>query len=367
MEPALNLMFEDEETVDAAPRGGSMNRVGVASKADGGTLRGASSGTFRAALSSLTGSARALFSREGRSPRPVVEPAGSADELAILHRQMVDAVEHTCAISEAGVVSAGAALGKIVEEAMSQAAQAGGELGSGDAPIGEDLKSVDINVRNYIGSLSGLVTDVTANVRTALAQCREIVDCTQECSDVVRNGRYLTMMMKVEVSRLDNAQNVAFIADEIHAFSDGLESLLDEVATITSNLTTELHSLQRGCESVARQGSNDSKLFARALLDVDNSARAMEGVVYGRSEAEDSSSLARILRISQDSLSCFQFHDPMAQDLQTVDVLLAECRTAMNARDGSSEVVEPLVYRKRVGDDAAIDPEQASAGELLLF
>lgn len=325
---------------------------------------------LQAMLGSLAAAVRGLFGRRPAADEAVDLPAAGddhlADELAAMHHDLVEAIQSTSAISENGVVAAGAAVGKVVEEAMSQAAIVESHGGREQSTIGEELNGVGGNVRAYVDSLGGLVEAVNAEVMTALEQCQDIVVLTKECSDIVRNGRYLTMMMKVEISRLPNAQNVAFIAEEINAFSDGLQRLLDEVGDITSSLNAELGDLVQSGESLARHGAEDSKRFGQTLSNLDASARAMEAVVYGGREG-GADALGSILALSQEALSRFQFHDPMAQDLQTVDVLCAELQTALNAQNGSAEVVEPLVYRKRVGDDAPVDPAQASAGELLMF
>jgi hypothetical protein len=163
-------------------------------------------------------------------------------------------------------------------------------------------------------------------------------------------------------------QNMGFIAEELQSFSRGVEQLMEDVDGTTSDLLRDLQGLEECIDGLGRQREEDSTRLGHALAKVDDSAVAIERLIGG-GDVTGTDPLGAILRSSQQALSSFQYHDPMAQDLQTIDALVAELRTAMSD-DGDDSEILPLLYRKRIGDEVAPDgasSDGANGGDVFLF
>ena len=253
MKAARNLILEHDETAElVSPSAPTVLVDGGSLPLDPSGKAELPSGVFSVLRVLVARSADSALGRLSAIKRPAEfsDPKSQAcatqrDELQALHVTVVDAIRNTCTISENGVIAAGAALGRIVEEAMSKGGVATPNGEQSQSSIGDELTFVDTRVRAYIDSLGGLASEVSREVTSALTQCRGIVELANECTNIIASGPYLAMLMKIETSRLRNAQNVALAADEITSFSDTLESLLGDLKQLTDALSADLHSSQK--------------------------------------------------------------------------------------------------------------------------
>jgi hypothetical protein len=119
------------------------------------------------------------------------------------------------------------------------------------------------------------------------------------------------------------------------------------------------HELDRESKSVSLNVDVQATRVQRSASNLDSSLNSLRAVGERR--------LPEVVARAQSALSLLQFYDPLIQDLQSLDWLMADLRTKAS---GGQETVAPMEFVRRLGDTSAtnvVDEEPTNAGEVMLF
>lgn len=265
----------------------------------------------------------------------------------------------------------GNALGTVVAEAMAQMADAAQSMQGTEheASLGEALQRNSRDVADYLASFDTATEALRAEVDKATGACGSIASLVREYDLATLTCDALAMYMKIEVARLpDKDRHVGVIADELRSLSTSIHALADTVRSVSSGLLKELPAVAASVQRTRARRDAISSSLRQSTDDIGAVAEKLEKVL--RISTSDGAS-AEIVRCSQEALSRLQYHDPLIQEVQTLDALAAQIRSAVAGAAGAPEAFEPLRYAVRLGDVPTSggneDGSTVEAGEMLLF
>lgn len=280
------------------------------------------------------------------------------------HRDLVSSIQEATALGDEGVLASGNALNVIVTEAMAQMEEAASSMQGAehaDGSLGQVLNQKSDEITRYLSSFDAATEGLASGVARATEACRSIASFVGEFDSATLTCDALAMYMKVEVARLPQKdQHVGVIADELKVLSSSVRQLANTVRSVSVGLLRELPAVAASVQRTRARRLAVSSSIQESVADIGGIARQLEAVL--RLSAADGAS-SEVVRCSQEALSRHQYHDPLIQEVQTLDGLAAELCTTASA---SAEAFEPLVYAVRLGGDAGSDAG-GGAGEVDLF
>jgi|GEM_PF-3731749 len=272
------------------------------------------------------------------------ERSASHDELETAHQCLVDELTVASDIADRGILAAGDALNTIATTALAHVEETERALGKGDRSMAELFRGEAREIAAYIGAFDQGSAALAKTVGESLEAARAIASCAADFDQVVATSDALSVYMKIELARLPGgAQQGNGVGSELGSLSAALKQLATDIGAVSRGLLRELPLVQA---SVNRMRKNRAAIAGQLDVTLDDLARlgaTLEEVLRAETDASD----ADVLRRSQEALSILQNHDPTIQDLQTVDALTANARTAIGGVD-----VAPLKWAVRLGDAA---------------
>ena len=296
--------------------------------------------------------------------------------LAQAHQEVVDAVKTVAEETEKPILTAGQTVSMVVERAQStleeSKALAGGDKG-GHSQLSQLLISQGEATRRYLQVFTACLREVASVTTRATDLLSSIGSGASTFAQLVRTGDFLSLYAKMELARLPpGISESSSFSQEFKDLTKGIRALSERIGVLAEAMVSTLPEIDRlvrelAVESrrVAGQVENQG-LHTRELADALDRSLS----VFSRLGEER---LPAIVERAQKALSSLQFYDPLMQDMQSLDGLMAELRTAANP-DG--ERVEPLHFLRRLGDveghgsdgsTPAQESQVADAGEVMLF
>lgn len=296
--------------------------------------------------------------------------------LAQAHQEVVDAVRVVAEETESPILTAGQTVSLVVERAQSTLEEAKSLAGNdkgGHSQLAQLLIAQGEATRRYMQTFTASLKEV-AGVTTRATNLLGIIGSgASSFAQLVRTGDFLSLYAKMELARLPPgiAESSSF-SHEFKALTRGIRELSERIGELANAMMSTLPEIDRlvrelAVESrrVASQVENRG-IHTKELVDaLDRSLNVISRLGEER--------LPAIVERAQKALSSLQFYDPLMQDMQSLDSLMADLRTSVSSE---GESVEPLLYLRRLGEmedsePASGAPAQASqvadAGEVMLF
>jgi hypothetical protein len=296
--------------------------------------------------------------------------------LAQAHQEVVDAVRMVAEETERPILTAGQTVSMVVERAQSTLAEAKSLAGNdkgGHSQLSQLLIAQGESTRRYLQTFFGCLKEV-AGVTTRATNLLGIIGSgASSFAQLVRTGDFLSLYAKMELARLppEIAESSSF-SHEFKALTLGIRELSERIGELANAMMSTLPEIDRLVRELAvesrRVGSQveNQGIHTKELADaLDRSLNVISRLGEDR--------LPAIVERAQKALSSLQFYDPLVQDLQSLDGLMAELRTSVSPE---GETVEPLCYLRRLGDmedqkptggAPAQESQVADAGEVMLF
>lgn len=283
------------------------------------------------------------------------------------HRDLVESIQEATALGDEGVLASGNALNVIVTEAMAQMDEAASSMQGAEhegGSLGQVLHQKSDEITRYLSSFDASTEGLAGGVARATEACRSIASFVGEFDSATLTCDALAMYMKVEVARLPQKdQHVGVIADELKVLSSSVRQLANTVRAVSVGLLRELPAVAASVQRTRARRLAVSSSIQESVADIGSIARQLEDVL--RLSAADGAS-SEVVRCSQEALSRHQYHDPLVQEVQTLDGLAAELCTSASAGTVAAETFAPLVYAVRLGGDTSSEAA-GGAGEVDLF
>ncbi len=296
------------------------------------------------------------------------------DDLGRSHEGLVRTLSDTTRLSEAAILVIGEQLDIIVQQAQAHAAQTSALLsrvsgeGEGEQLVAR-IRSHREDMQRFEEEFTRLATEQAELADEALEHCLRLQLVNRSISEVAMAGTILVLQVRVEAAQLEGT------AIDLSSIAESLSTLNDQIAQVSDRVDNLVHTLRRTLPAIIEQTRLLKQVARKSTVELARQSRAVESGTQAlkyrltRSLETAGEELARILERSQQALSCFQFQDPMIQDLQRLDGIIAQTRTACAGALGSDQRFQPLSYATNLGDLGEVGDEGASmdSGELLLF
>lgn len=297
-------------------------------------------------------------------------------ELAHAHQEVVDAVRKVAGETESPILTAGQTVSLVLARAQStleEAKSLAGDDHQGHSQLAQLLISQGESTRCYLQEFTTCLKEV-ASVTTQATNLLGVVNRGATAfAQLVRAGDFLSLYAKMELARLPpGISESSSFSQEFKGLTRGIRELSERIGTLANAMISTLPEIDRLVRELAAESRRVASqvesqgIHTKELADaLDRSLRVLSRLGEER--------LPAIVERAQKALSSLQFYDPLMQDLQSFDGLMAELRTLASA-DG--ETVEPIHFLRRLGDidgdqarsgTSAQESQVADAGEVMLF
>jgi methyl-accepting chemotaxis protein len=317
----------------------------------------------------LDGASQPELSVDARGKAPLGDTTTATLSQAV--EVTLDRIERVNEMTEAEVLATAVAVGKIVEVAKQQTAQARRSL---ESLVGNDSDGVTLLVKRQSSSTTQYLADVDAllarqaeSAARARSLSHKIVDLGDQIAAVSFDARLLSLNASIESGRLGEA-GVAFrvISAEMKRLTEAVDATNKLVAEVAKDL----------CQALPDVESTASALGVRAEKFAITSREQLQGVeretlrmceLVAATLKEGEAKLKVILEASNDALSHLQFQDPCAQSLRIVEPNLRSAVECVGRLMRDAGVVDVLVPPLEEGFCVATSNRARSAGEVAIL
>lgn len=288
--------------------------------------------------------------------------------IADYHQEIIEHIEDAISIGERGVLEAGNLLGDIVREALAQGEETGNILTHSNAgSVMESLGKGALKAETHIAVIDEIMSELGVQSTEALQATRSIAQTVDGFHEIMMSTRMVGVSMRIEVAWLSDNNELGVIPEQLRALGDEIESLTTELQNLSASLRNVLPALSASSARVERARNTVRAQVAESVATLGSMTRTMLDAA-SRIATTRHEMTSQIRLRCEEALSQLQFFDPMVQDLQRVDVLASEFRSALSLGTGSAPV-QPIRYGRRLGDLATPEEntETVAAGEVMLF
>lgn len=295
------------------------------------------------------------------------------DELAAIHAEVVGAVRAVMHDTEDSILTAGKTVAMALDQAQDTLAQtktlSGVVDGTGHSAVAQALVAQGKTTQDYIAAFDHCLHDLAEATATATLLSASITTASSNFEQLVRMGEYISLYAKIELSRISQDGSTGFVSfseefkeliRNIRKLSEGIGALAQTMSSGLPEVDHLAHELERDSKSVNLNVEVQSTRVQRSAGTLDSSLNSLRVVGERR--------LPEVVARAQSALSLLQFYDPLIQDLQSLDWLMAELRTKASV---GQETVAPMEFVRRLGDTEASNSTAAedatNAGEVMLF
>lgn len=296
--------------------------------------------------------------------------------LAQAHQEVVDAVRTVAEETESPILTAGQTVSMVVERAQSTLEEAKSLAGNdkgGHSQLSQLIIAQGESTRRYLQVFTACLKEV-AGVTTRATNLLGIIGSgATTFAQLVRTGDFLSLYAKMELARLPpGISESSSFSQEFKALTRGIRELSERIGVLANAMISTLPEIDRLVRELAVESRRVAGQVENQGIHTKELADALDRSLSVLSRLGEDR-LPAIVERAQKALSSLQFYDPLMQDMQSLDGLMAELRTAVNPE---GETVEPLCFLRRLGDiednqpgngASAKEAQVADAGEVMLF
>jgi hypothetical protein len=296
--------------------------------------------------------------------------------LAQAHLEVVDAVRTVAEQTESPILTAGQTVSMVVERAQSTLEEAKSLTGKdkgGHSQMAQLLLSQGEATRRYLQVFTGCLKEVAGVTTRATSLLGTIGSGASTFAQLVRTGDFLSLYAKMELARLPpGISESSSFSQEFKALTKGIRELSERIGVLAEAMSSTLPEIDRLVRELAVESRRVASQVESQGIHTRELADALDRSLNVLSRLGEEH-LPAIVDRAQKALSSLQFYDPLMQDIQSLDGLMAELRTSA---DPAGREIEPLHFLRRLGDIkeekpsgqvAPGDSQVADAGEVMLF
>lgn len=296
--------------------------------------------------------------------------------LAQAHQEVVDAIRTVAEETESPILSAGQTVSLVVERVQSTLEEAKSLAGNdkgGHSQLSQLLLSQGEATRHYPQTFAACLREVASVTTGATSLLGTIASGASSFAQLVRTGDFLSLYAKMELARLPpGVSESSSFSQEFKALTLGIRELSERIGVLANAMISTLPEIDRLVHELSAESRRVASQVETQGIHVRELADALDRSLSVLSHLGEDR-LPAIIERAQKALSSLQFYDPLMQDMQSLDGLMAELRTSSNE---NGEKVEPLFFLRRLGEtegekatEQAFAPESqvADAGEVMLF
>jgi hypothetical protein len=293
------------------------------------------------------------------------------------HDELVKIVQDTSKATEPEILEVGRIIDLVVREARADAAKLQSLLDSdatGFATITNGLLEQSDLLESYVTSFTRCLNEILDIVGKSINLASQIEKSARYFEDIVQVAVSLGFFARIEVARIaaDDVDLISF-SNEFRTLTVDLRRGSVSVGNIANSVLRSFHSIFESASKLRKICADVTPELRRQVDLVRLTAESVKtslSVIRQRTESHIEQSLA----MAQQILSELQFYEPLIQELQSLDGIMAQLRTAVAVGDpGDRQPVTPIAFAQRLGmtqgNLKAIEDsdEQSAAGEVMLF
>ena len=294
------------------------------------------------------------------------------------HREVVNRIEEATTVSQNSVLRVGSALAQVVESALKEEAQFRDVLDE----LQQDPLDPEI-AENAEAHARDLMTKIRAQFKALIkgkSHVQTILAASDELARAGRASEILALNARIHINSLEDRGSFDAVSDSLRRLNEqmnGLRSKLEQLLFRTVNMLSALEENNRQLSrKVGAFQSEAPATLSEAGFRVTRAQTSLQTIL---GTPGDATALAGILSASHEALAHMQYQDPMIQQVQRIDSLVAEALTEGGKKMGLGPV-QPVKYHPNLSerkppvadgeedDDAGESSVEARReGELLMF
>ena len=264
-----------------------------------------------------------------------------------------EVVETVCAVSEeteGPILAAGRTVGLVVERAQSTLKEAEALAGTdvaGHSELSHLLLAQGDATRDYIQAFAKCLKDVAEVTTRSTTLMNAIGSAAAGFAQLVRMGDFLSLYAKMELARLPQGiSESSSFSEEFKSLTSDIRALSERIGKFAEAMIGSLPEIEKLVRELGIESRSVADHVGRQTSRVEELANVLDQSLHVLSRIGEER-LPSIVERAQKALSLLQFYDPLMQEMQSLDGLMAELRRAAN---GDDVPVETLRYLLRLGD-----------------